>query len=415
MPDKSKKDPCWKSFVNKTKNELDILLHDEIGFWGTQSKDFVELLNKNKDKDVNVDINGPGGSVRDGFAIFNALKAHPKNIDIKITGMAASMHSVVAMASTKKPRMYSNTMMMIHKPLIFNGGNADDHREMVEVLDKLQSQGITAYKRHSTESSEKLNDMMNSTTYMTAEEAASFGLATVIEEDVEISNFHDLSAYNYAEIPEHVLNRYKNADKPDEKTLIEKLTDKIENILKPNEKESELMADNNKEYTDKIEGLETSNKTLVADNKKLQESFDTLETENKALKTDADNKESEAVTAELKKFVDTLVSDGKVLPVEVDQTMEALEALHVADKISWSDSKKDTPLVDVQKKILENSAKKVDLDGKQIADNSDDHQKSGDEALEKAVAAYQKENKDVGYSAALLQVLKDNPELNEGE
>ncbi len=390
MPEKQ----CWKSYVNKATETLDILLHDEIGYWGDNSKEFTELLSKNKDRVINVDINSPGGSVFDGFAMFNALKAHKAPVNIKISGVAASIASVIAMAGDSKPEMPANTMMMIHKPMINAGGNADELKDRISILDKMQGNIVSAYKRHSSKNDTELNEMVNSTTWMTADEAETSGFASSIPEAIQISNMYDFTMYNYAEIPEHVAKKYRNPEKEQEKNILNKISD----LLKPNKKEPQGM--DKKEYENKIDGLEVENKRLETVVEGRDAKISDLENVNKDLNEKFNSQESEKITNDLKGFLDGLVNEAKLTPVNYDTALAKLEALNVAGG----------DLLEDEKKIMNLVEPKVDLSGDDVASKNDAAQNKGEAALENAIKKYQAENK-CSYRDAYDAVGLKNPEL----
>ena len=115
----------------------EISIFDEIGMWGVTAKQFISDLKALGDvKDITLSLNSPGGSVFDGLAIYNALRSSGANVTVKVMGIAASIASVIAMAG-KKIVMPENTFMMVHNPWSFAIGNANDMREMADVLDKL--------------------------------------------------------------------------------------------------------------------------------------------------------------------------------------------------------------------------------------------------------------------------------------
>jgi ATP-dependent protease ClpP protease subunit len=85
---------------------------------------------------INLHINSPGGSVFDGLAIYNALKDHTAEVRVTVDALAASAASFIAQ-SGDNIRMGRQAMMMIHDASGFTVGNAKDHREMANLLDKL--------------------------------------------------------------------------------------------------------------------------------------------------------------------------------------------------------------------------------------------------------------------------------------
>lgn len=388
---------CWKAMINKTTDTLDILLHDEIGFWGDNSKDFAKLLKENNSRVLNVEINSPGGSVFDGFAIYNTIKDHDAPVNIKITGVAASIASVIAMAGDSKPEMPENAMMMIHKPMIRGGGNAKELAQQIEVLNKMQAQIVSAYKRHSTATEEELNDMIDKTTWMTAEEAGSFGLATFVPEKVSISNRYDFSMYNYAEIPAHVAEKYSlDPEKEPENTILDKFVDLLN--LK---KEPDKMA--KEDFENKITELEAVNQSLEADKQALVTENSTLKAENIELKNEKVTIEAGKITDGFKSFLNGLVSEGKVKPVDFDNQLAKLEALN---KVS-------VDLGNAEKKILSDLAPVVDVSGEQFANKKTAPKSASETALENAIEEKMKNG--MNYKDAVLAVHSEKPELISSE
>ena len=163
----------------------DIFIYDEIGFWGVTAKQFVDDLNALGDvTHINLHINSPGGNVFDGIAIFNALKHHGAAITVHIDGLAASMASFIAMVGNPVI-MPENTMMMIHKPWGFAGGNADDIREYAELLDKMESVLIPAYAEKTGKTPEEIAAMLEDETWMDGNECLSMGFADQVSPSVK--------------------------------------------------------------------------------------------------------------------------------------------------------------------------------------------------------------------------------------
>ncbi|GAH10166.1 unnamed protein product, partial [marine sediment metagenome] len=204
--------PCYSYYVNEAKKQLDIVLHEEIGFWGTQSKEFHQLLNENKDINViSVDINSPGGSIFHGFSIYEALKSHRAEVKVKVSGVAASIASVIAMSATPgKLEMAESSMMMIHKPIISAMFGADSKalRKQAEALDKMEKNIVAIYKQRADKSEKEIEDMLNVTTWLTADEAKDIGLADKVTDQEDVLNFFDFNEYKYGNIPETVLNSF---------------------------------------------------------------------------------------------------------------------------------------------------------------------------------------------------------------
>lgn len=154
-----------------------ISIYQEIGGWGITAQQFSEDLKALGDiSHISLHIHSPGGDVFDGIAIYNLLNKHPAKVTEQIDGLAASMASVIAMASDRIV-MPENTLMMIHKPWGISGGNANDMRDYAELLDKVESVLIPAYARKTGKSAESLAVMLEDETWMDGRECVAQGFA----------------------------------------------------------------------------------------------------------------------------------------------------------------------------------------------------------------------------------------------
>lgn len=176
-PKASVKNNSWFRMKASAADEADIYIYDEIGFWGVTARQFVSDLQALGDiSHINLHINSPGGDVFEGIAIFNALKFHGAAITVHIDGIAASMASVIAMVGNPVV-MPENTMMMIHKPWGFAGGDANDMRDYADLLDKMESVLIPAYAEKTGKSAEEIAAMLEDETWMNGSECVAQGFA----------------------------------------------------------------------------------------------------------------------------------------------------------------------------------------------------------------------------------------------
>lgn len=156
----------------------EILLYDEIGYWGITATEFVQQLATITAPSVNVRINSPGGDVFDGLAIYAALQAHPADITCTVEGWAASAASFIAL-SGKKCVMAPNAFMMIHNAWGLAVGNAADHADMAVTLDKIDGQLASIYSAKSGKPVDEIQTLMKGKvdgTWFTADEAMALGL-----------------------------------------------------------------------------------------------------------------------------------------------------------------------------------------------------------------------------------------------
>lgn len=164
---------------------------DEIIRSETSANAFREELAKYADiAEIRLYINSCGGSVFEGTAIYNQLKRHPAKKTVYIDGFAMSIASVIAMCGDEiiMPR---NTMMVIHNAWMIACGNAAELRKAADDLEKLNHVGKGAYLEKAGDKLEEaaLSAMMDTETWLTAEQCIHFGLADrFAEEDADMGN-----------------------------------------------------------------------------------------------------------------------------------------------------------------------------------------------------------------------------------
>lgn len=156
----------------------EILLYDEIGYWGVTAAAFLSVLAEVGDQPVRVRINSPGGDVFDGLAIFNALAAHKPGVETVVDGLAASMASVIALAGPLS--MQDASMFMIHNAWTFAMGNRHDLSKTVGVLGKIDGQIAAIYGAKTGAKAEDIAAAMDSETWFTAAEAQAAGYADTV-------------------------------------------------------------------------------------------------------------------------------------------------------------------------------------------------------------------------------------------
>lgn len=138
---------------------------------------------------VNLFINSTGGEVFEGTAMANMLRRHPAKVTAIIDGFACSVASVIAMACDEV-HMPNNALMMIHNMWTWAVGNADELRKMADDMDKMMEANRTIYidKAGDKLTEDKLIEMLNAETWLTAEECLAYGFCDEIVGDVEVED-----------------------------------------------------------------------------------------------------------------------------------------------------------------------------------------------------------------------------------
>ena len=142
----------------------EIVIDGVIGGWEVDSKDVIYQLNK-MSGDVLVLLNSIGGSVIHGVAIFNAFKAYNKGtITIRITGVAASIASYIALAGDKV-EAYDNTTYMIHNASLPVMGDYRALRKGADISEGLTSIIAKAYIFKTSMDEKVIRDLMEEETF----------------------------------------------------------------------------------------------------------------------------------------------------------------------------------------------------------------------------------------------------------
>lgn len=195
----------WFRFKNVASDEVELLLYDEIGGWGTYADDFLAELKAITAPRLRVKVNSPGGSVFEGVTLANALRAHPAEVTVQVDGIAASIASVIAVAADRVV-MQPQSMLMVHDASGVCLGNAKDMAEMAALLDKISDNIADAYVAKAGGDRADWRQVMQKETWFTAEEAVTAGLADEVmpsrkqkpdEAEPEMRRSFDLAAYGY--------------------------------------------------------------------------------------------------------------------------------------------------------------------------------------------------------------------------
>ena len=136
---------------------------------------YLEL--KNPGKGILLVISSPGGSIDAGFAIWDQVKMISSPVTTLVTGLAASMASVLTLVAPKGRRFATpNARFMIHQPAI-NGlvrGQATDLDIQAKEMLKMRGALIDLYAKETGNDPQTIAKAIDRDTWMTAEEAKKF-------------------------------------------------------------------------------------------------------------------------------------------------------------------------------------------------------------------------------------------------
>lgn len=208
--------PCFKFTAKAGKKPAVLALDEEIGFWGTQAKDFRAQLDAVEGNELVVEINSVGGDVMAGLGIYNMLRNWAKDgkvVTTRVTGVAASIASIIALAGDKR-EMPKNTFAMVHQASTFAVGTADDMRDAADTLDKVDSSLRGIYMDRMGVDEAKAKEIMAKDTWLTADESMDLGFATALIEDIKATAKFDLAR---AALPDNVAAIFKAEADPEQK------------------------------------------------------------------------------------------------------------------------------------------------------------------------------------------------------
>jgi len=177
------------------------LLKDRIIFIGEQVQDgmantviaqMLFLESEDPDKDINVYINSPGGSVTAGLAIYDTMQYIRPDVVTICIGQTSSMAALLLAAGAKGKRYaLPNARVMVHQPLGGAQGQATDidihAREILKVRDSLNN--ILA--KHTDQPIEKIRKDTERDFFMSSEEAKEYGIIDKVITTREMQNLSE--------------------------------------------------------------------------------------------------------------------------------------------------------------------------------------------------------------------------------
>lgn len=140
---------------------------------------FLESVDK--EKDINLYVNSPGGSVTAGLAIYDAMQYVSNNVSTMCFGMAASMGAVILASGTEGKRFsLPNSTIMLHSVGTQLGGQYHDLEKEMEETKRKQGVISEILSKHLKKDIDQITADIERNFYQTAEEALKYGLIDTI-------------------------------------------------------------------------------------------------------------------------------------------------------------------------------------------------------------------------------------------
>ena len=162
------------------------LMMDRVIFLGTEINDYTanviqaQLLyldSTDSDRDINLYLNTPGGSVYAGLGIYDTMQFVKARVSTICTGLAASMGAVLLVAGEKGMRAaLPHSRVMIHQPLGGIQGQASDIEITAKEILKLKEELYQIISDHSGKPIEQIRQDADRDHWMTSQEALEYGM-----------------------------------------------------------------------------------------------------------------------------------------------------------------------------------------------------------------------------------------------
>lgn len=200
MPDKEHEEKQQPKWLN---DKIDLALLDKRRIFlsdavdADSAKDLIRKLwyldTIAPGKPILFVINSPGGSVDSGFAIWDQINMISSPVVTLVTGLAASMGSLLSLVAPKGKRLAtSNARIMIHQPLIGGviRGQATDLEIQAKEMLKTRSMIVDIYSHATGKGANVIEKAIDRDNWMTAQEAKEFGLVDKI-----VTSMKDVDAF----------------------------------------------------------------------------------------------------------------------------------------------------------------------------------------------------------------------------
>jgi ATP-dependent Clp protease protease subunit len=279
--------------LNKASKVVEIDIEGVIGgsfFWDEDNKESLntkekmrkelKALSELKADTIIVNINSPGGSVSHGLSIHDMLAQHKAEIITRITGMTASIATVIAQAGNKR-EMSDNALALIHRAsyTVIASLNQNDLDNLKDDLQVIDNKILNIYEKRSGVNRDKLTELIDAQNgqgrWLDSNEAKEFGLIDEVFEPMQA----------VAMLTSEMLNKYKlpnimaeTKEKELDKGLLDKIADLIKGKKTPETPETQDKQENEVENKSDISGLQNEIKELKASNVDLSAKLDELRT-----------------------------------------------------------------------------------------------------------------------------------------
>lgn len=261
-------------FKNITSSEADLFIYGEIvqeksvDWWtGEESKTDVGLMDFKEQLDsignvqkLNIYINSPGGDVFTASTMISMLqrvKDKGTTINAYVDGLSASAASFLMMVADNV-NLYKNSTVMVHKPMSWAIGNANDMQKTIDALNKVEeSVMMPMYMNKSKVDEQEIKSLIDAETWLSAKEMDKYFNVTLLDEEkTAVASISSNLFKNYKNVPDFIKNSLKTVQN----------TEKIEENAQKNE---EIVQNEQNQEEKPLENVE--NETISTENQSKEQ------------------------------------------------------------------------------------------------------------------------------------------------
>lgn len=230
-------------FKNKTKESAELYIYGEIISGGNELKwddtdvtltDFKQAIDDVVDiKTLNMYINSPGGSVfvaSTMISMLQRLKDKGTVINAFVDGLSASAASFLMMIADNV-NLYTNSIVMIHRPMAIAIGNVEDMQSMIDTLNKIEdSVLIPMYlaKANKDVDEKVIKDLLAKESWLNATDMAKYFNVNILEDTKQIAACVDTNLFkNYKNTPKNLIKTEEVKDEETTKEIEEVVNNEI--------------------------------------------------------------------------------------------------------------------------------------------------------------------------------------------
>lgn len=221
-------------FKNITSSEADLFIYGEIvqeksvDWWtGEESQTDVGLMDFKEQLDsignvqkLNLYINSVGGDVFTASTMITMLqraKDKGTTINAYVDGLSASAASFLMMVADNV-NLYKNSIVMVHKPMSFAFGNANEMQKTIDALNKIEeSVMMPMYMNKSKVDEKEIKSLIDAETWLSAKEMDKYFNVTLLDEEkTAVASISSNLFKNYKNVPDFIKNSLKTVQNSEE-------------------------------------------------------------------------------------------------------------------------------------------------------------------------------------------------------